>query len=218
MLFDAFRKTDGAPMRRERGLGFGLAVANYIVKEHRGALRIDSPGPGRGTTVTVELPLAEPTAGVLAESRATISTQEAAPLAGFRVLLVDDDADTREALGEVLAMEGAEVRTAPSAKAALDTLSAFAPTVIVSEICLPERNGYWFIHEVRALQSPLAHLPALALTAHARPEDAQAAIAAGYQRQLTKPPEPRALTEIVAQLGAAKETAPHDRPPTAVPQ
>lgn len=198
-LFEPFRAGKSRAVRGERGLGLGLAIANYIVQEHHGALRIESPGPGHGSTATMELPLAEPTAGVLALSGEPRTTP--APLAGLRVLVVDDDNDAREALTEMLAAEGADVRPVPPARAAFDELTEFSPHVIVTDIDMPEQSQ-WFMRELRAMPPPLATIPALALTAQARPEDAERTRAAGYQRHLSKPPEPRALTDAVAELGA----------------
>jgi CheY-like chemotaxis protein len=201
-VFEPFYSTNDSPLRRSRGLGLGLAIARYIVQEHRGMLRIESPGPGRGTTVTIELPIAQPTAGVLAVSEPGGEERRVAPLARIRVLVVDDDTDARRTLTEMLMAEGADVRPTPSARAALDELRDFQPHVIVTDITMPDGDSLKFIREVRALPPPLATVPALALTAHARPGDAAAAAAAGYQRQLSKPPEPKALTEAIAQLGS----------------
>jgi K+-sensing histidine kinase KdpD/ActR/RegA family two-component response regulator len=200
-LLEPFRSGKDRPERGERGLGLGLAIANYIVREHRGSLKVESPGPGRGTTTTIELPLAEPTAGMLALSDGSRKGDGVAKLTGIRVLVVDDDTDARQALAEMLAAEGADVRPAPPARVALEELKEFSPHVIVTDIEMPDQ-GHWFIREVRALPPPLATIPALALTNQSRPEDAERALAAGYQRQLPKPPEPRRLTEAIAQLGA----------------
>jgi signal transduction histidine kinase/CheY-like chemotaxis protein len=201
-VFEAFRRGDGTTMHREGGLGLGLAIAEYIVQEHHGSIHVESPGIGRGTTVTVQIPLAEPGAAALTARGARAATREP-PLTGVRLLLVEDDTDTREALAELLASEGAEVRQAASSRAGLDALNDFSPSVIVSDIGMPEEDGYAFMRKVRALGKPAASVPALALTAYGRPEDAQAAVAAGYQRHLAKPPQPRALTEAILLLGGA---------------
>jgi K+-sensing histidine kinase KdpD/CheY-like chemotaxis protein len=196
-VLEPFRTGRESEMRRERGLGLGLAIANYIVREHKGTFNVESAGAGQGTTTTMELPVAEPTAGVLSLSDG--GAQRHAPLTGRRVLVVDDDTDAREALSEMLAAEGADVRSAPGAEVALEEIREFSPHVIVTDTDI-DRN-YDFIRRLRALPPPLASIPALALTARTAPQEGLAAIAAGYQRQLPKPPEPRALTETVVQLG-----------------
>jgi CheY-like chemotaxis protein len=199
---DAFRAIDSHTGDRDGGgLGLGLSIANFIVREHHGTLRIDSPGPGRGATVTIELPLAEPAAGPTALSRGSEALSGEQGLAGVRVLLVEDDTDEREVLTEMLTAEGARVCPSPSAKAALQELSDFSPDVIVSDIGMHDEDGRWLIQEVRSRPPPLGKVPAVALTARGHPEEAQAAKDAGYQRCLPKPPEPRALTEAIAKLG-----------------
>jgi K+-sensing histidine kinase KdpD len=196
-VLEAFHRRDNANAQREPGLGLGLAIANYIVREHRGVLRVDSAGPGRGTTVSLELPLAEPAAGVLAVKA---QTGPRSPLAGHRVLVVDEDTDARDALAQILGSEGADVRTAPSGDAALEEVRTFSPHVIVTDTDMSDRD-HSFIRQVRAMPAPHATVPALALTSRTRPERGAQAIEAGYQRQLSKPPQPRELTEAVAKLG-----------------
>jgi K+-sensing histidine kinase KdpD/CheY-like chemotaxis protein len=196
-VLEPFRSGQDSDVRRDRGLGLGLAIANYVVREHKGSFTVDSPGMGRGTTITMSLPVAEPTAGRLGVAANGRTRQ--APLAGRRVLVVDDDTDAREALSEMLAAEGADVRSAPGAEVALDEVREFSPHVIVTDTDID--RDYGFIRRLRALPPPLATIPALALTARSAPQEGLAAIAAGYQRQLAKPPEPRTLTETVVQLG-----------------
>jgi CheY-like chemotaxis protein len=164
-------------------------------------VRIDSDGVGRGATVTVELPAADVVPGLLASATVADAAREAT-LGGLRVLVVDDDADARDAVAEMLAAEGAQVKSAPSARAALLALSAFSPNAIVSDIGMPEEDGYWLMRKVRALTTEVATVPAVALTAYSRPEDVRAAIAAGYQQHLPKPPEPGRLADVVAYLCA----------------
>jgi K+-sensing histidine kinase KdpD len=196
-VLEAFRTGRNSEMRRERGLGLGLAIANYIVREHKGKFDVESPGVDRGTTITITLPIAEPTAGVLGIAGGARLPQ--APLTGRRVLVVDDDTDAREALSEMLAAEGADVRSAPSADVAIQEVRDFTPHVIVTDTDID--HDHEFIRKVRALPPPLAATPALALTARSQMHDGETALAAGYQRQLSKPPEPRTLTETVMQLG-----------------
>jgi CheY-like chemotaxis protein len=205
-VFEAFHRGDsggGSGRMGPGGLGLGLAIAKYIVQEHHGSIHIESPGRDRGTTVTVQLPLAEPMAAALT-GNGSRRTEGNGPLSGMRLLLVEDDADTREALTELLAAEGAEVRPVPSASAGLAALKEFAPHVIISDIGMPDEDGYAFLRKVRELKDPIAAVPAIALTAYGRAEDTEAAIAAGYQRHMPKPPEPGALTDAVLEVAASR--------------
>jgi signal transduction histidine kinase len=200
-VFEAFRQADSSSTRREGGLGLGLSIVKHIVCEHHGSVRIDSAGVGCGATVTVELPAADPVPGPRAAGAAPQHAGKAT-LGGLRVLVVDDDADARDAVAEMLAAQGAQVKSAPSAKAALLALSAFSPNAIVSDIGMPDEDGYWLMRKVRALATNVATVPAVALTAYSRPEDVRAAMAAGYQEHLAKPPEPERLANVVAHLCA----------------
>jgi CheY-like chemotaxis protein len=200
-VFEPFHQADSSSTRREGGLGLGLSIVQHVVREHRGSVRIESPGAGRGTTVTIDLPTSEFLAGSLAAAPTPNEARDAT-LGGLRVLVVDDDTDTRDAVAEILAARGALVKSAPSAKAALLELSAFSPNAIVSDIRMPGEDGFWLIRKVRALETQVATVPAVALTAYSRPEDARAAMAAGYQECLAKPAEPRRLANVVAYLCA----------------
>jgi signal transduction histidine kinase/ActR/RegA family two-component response regulator len=197
---------EGRAAADDKRFGLNLAMANVVVQQHGGTISVDSPGPGGVTTVTLELPALDPMAGLLATS--SRSTAEATlPLSGARVLLVDDDSDAREALGELLSADGAEVRVEPSANAGLAALDEFAPTVIISDLFMPENDGYSFIRAVRALPTSAALTPALALTARAGEDDEQAALDAGFQRRMTKPPRPQELTDAIAKLQASRIAA-----------
>jgi CheY-like chemotaxis protein len=125
----------------------------------------------------------------------------APPLAGLRVLAVDDDPDTLDVMAELLALRGAEVAAAPSAAKALEILQGFEPHVLVSDIGMPERDGYDLIRDIRALGYGPDELPAMAVTAFAAPEDRRRALAAGFQVHLAKPVDPSELIEVVARLG-----------------
>jgi CheY-like chemotaxis protein len=119
-----------------------------------------------------------------------------------RVLVVDDEADAREMLKEILVHDGATVETAASARQALETLSWFDPDVLVSDIGMPVEDGYSLIREVRKLPGGRSRVPAVALTAYARPEDARRVIDAGYQRHVAKPTNPDTLAGAIAELAA----------------
>jgi CheY-like chemotaxis protein len=200
LVFEAFHQADSSSTRREGGLGLGLAIVRHVVQEHGGSVRIDSPGIGRGTTVTVDLPAVEisPTLLSVAEPRGA----RPAMLGGMRVLVVDDDDDARVTVAEMLAERGAQVKSAPSARAALLELNSFMPNAIVSDIRMPGEDGMWLMRKVRALKSAIATVPAIALTGSSRPEDVRAVRAAGYQEHLAKPPESERLAGVVAHLCA----------------
>jgi signal transduction histidine kinase len=195
-----FHRTHAANARDQRGLGLGLAVAKYIVEEHHGVLRVESEGRGHGTTAIVELPRTEDTPGSMSSANGAGTPAEDLRLNGIRVLLFDEDDDAREALREVFAAQGAEVRSTHSTNEALRDLDSFAPDVVVSSIAARDDNGHRFIRGVRTQQSPLAAVPAIALTASSGADAARDAQASGYQRSMPKPPDPDALVESVASL------------------
>jgi two-component system CheB/CheR fusion protein len=199
-----FVRFDLAPHRSTQsqgGLGLGLAIARHLVDLQSGNIQAESPGPGQGATFTVTLPLTdERPAGEAGE----IAIQERAPapsLEGVRVLVVDDKADARELVETILARGGAEVTAVASARAALEALEQARFDVLVSDVAMPEEDGYDLIRNVRALDAMRGgRIPALALTAHARAEDRTAALAAGYQQHAAKPIEPDDLATAVAAL------------------
>jgi K+-sensing histidine kinase KdpD len=197
-VFEAFRRGDRSSTRREAGLGLGLSIVQGLVAAHEGRVRIESAGPGRGTTVVVDLPSsashAEEATGQAPEAPA------AASLGGLRVLVVDDESETLEALCELLTDAGADVRGVASAGAALDVVERFSPNVLVSDIAMPMHDGYWLIRRLRAAGTPSARCPALALSTHVGAETARAAIDAGYQRHLAKPPAAEVLETTIAEL------------------
>jgi signal transduction histidine kinase/ActR/RegA family two-component response regulator len=194
LLFEPFRQVDSSPTRREGGLGLGLAIVRSLVEAHRGAVRLESPGLGLGTTAVVELPLLEEQAG-------PIDRGGAPALTTLRVLLVDDDPDALESTSAALVGAGAEVRMARSAVEALQELSGFAPDVLVSDISMPEHDGYWLIRKVRSMGTLSARVPAIATTAYGSAPNAKtAALAAGFQCHLIKPIDPELLASTIAEL------------------
>jgi signal transduction histidine kinase len=199
-IFDRFRQADSTTTRAHGGLGLGLAIVHHLVTLHRGTVTAASDGPNRGATFTVRIPLAPLRTGARATGPAT-RIDRLPPLAGVRVLVVDDDADARELVTAVLGQSGAEVVTASSTVEALDALARARPHVLVSDLSMPGDDGYALLQRVRALG--LDHegrMPAVALTAFARAEDRARALAAGYAVHVSKPVEPAALVEVVARL------------------
>jgi signal transduction histidine kinase/CheY-like chemotaxis protein len=197
-VFERFKQADGSATRQHGGLGLGLSIVRHVIEAHGGSVEARSEGPGKGTEVIVELPLGgQPSMPSL---RATESLEEAL-LEGARVLLVDDDADAREFLATALTGAGAEVRAVGAPSTAFDAMRGWRPDVIVSDIAMPEVDGYAFIRGVRALPSDEGgRTPAVALTALARPKDRLRALSAGFQTHLPKPVDPNELVLAVASL------------------
>ena len=206
-VFDRFRQADGATTRQHGGLGLGLAIVRHLTELHGGSVRVESAGSGQGATFTVRLPrlpLRIGTSGLRIETVASdqlaIRNPSSAILQGTRVLVVDDEEDALSLVSLILSAHGAEVVTAQSTAEALAKLNDASPQILVSDIGMPEMDGYDLLREVRERLPQGAHLPALALTAYARDEDRQRALAAGYQAHLPKPVEPPTLIKIVAAL------------------
>jgi signal transduction histidine kinase len=205
-LFERFRQADSSTTRRYGGLGLGLSIVKALVELHGGEVRAESPGEGAGATFTVSLPLLEADDFTVAERVSAPGRHSNPPgpgtsLAGLTVLIVDDEQDARDVVRTVLADAGAEVLTACSAREALALLTARRPDVLVSDIGMPERDGYLLLRDVRALPADAGGAtPAIALTAFARPEDRARATRAGFQMHLSKPIEPRELLASVRSL------------------
>lgn len=197
-ILESFRQEDASTTRAHGGLGLGLAIVRHLVEAHGGAIAADSPGVGQGATFTVCLPLLE---SELEITQTEESLEQEPDLTGIRVLAVDDEPDARELLTVVLNQYGAEVLTVASAAEALTRTESFQPDVLVSDIGMPEMDGYTLIQQIRALpRNQGGQIPAIALTAYAREEDSQKAKACGYQRHLAKPINLEQLIRAVAAL------------------
>jgi CheY-like chemotaxis protein len=213
-VFERFRQADSAPTRSVGGLGLGLFIARQLVEAQGGAIRVTSDGAGKGATFTVTLPAI----AALRSHRATpnpavaprAESSEALPaLNGVRVLLVDDEADARDVMASALEICGAIVVTAASGAEALQMLTGADIDLILSDIAMPGQDGYGLIREIRSMPSArLASIPAAAVTAHARDDERERALAAGFQMHLTKPIDPVALARAVAELAAVARSAP----------
>jgi signal transduction histidine kinase len=224
-VFDRFRQADSTSTRAHGGLGIGLTIVRHIVELHGGSVRAESDGMGHGAAFTAVLPLAvlggaaatavgsrgggaQPAgprppsaAAVAALAAAGVQTAdgESQRLDGVRVMVVDDEPDTREVVAHILRRAGAVVTTTASTIETLELFSSWRPDVLVSDIAMPGRDGYDLIQTLRRMPDEQGgDTPALALTAYAREEDKIRALAAGYQQHLSKPVEP---VEIVAAVG-----------------
>jgi CheY-like chemotaxis protein/anti-sigma regulatory factor (Ser/Thr protein kinase) len=197
-VFESFRQEDASITRKHGGLGLGLAIVYQLVEAHGGTIKADSLGEGKGATFIVSLPLLNVKTE---ESRSDKSLEEELDLTGIRVLTIDDDADSREVIGVLLFLAGAEVMTVASAAEFLVALESFVPDVLVSDIGMPEFDGYSLIGYVRALSPERGGLiPAIAVTAYAGEMNQQQALAAGFQRHISKPVEPNQLVGAIADL------------------
>ena len=204
-IFDPFRQADSTQAREHGGLGLGLAIVRHLVELHGGAVRAHSPGEGMGATFTVSLPtLGITTSDARLRPGNVADVPPAAAgslLRGVRILVVDDNADTCELLRTVLRQEGAEVAVAMSAEEALAALGRVKPDVLVSDISMPGEDGYTLMRKVRAQEATLGgRIAAVALTAHARPEDTEQAYLAGFQAHLAKPVDSTRLAMVIARI------------------
>jgi len=203
-IFDRFRQADSSTTRRHGGLGLGLSIVKQLVELHGGNVRAESAGEHQGASFVVSLPvrvLREEEKREHPTTRTPVTFQAEVDLTGLKVLVVDDDADARELVGIVLGAAHADVLAAASAEQALVLLKSARPDLIVSDIGMPECDGYQFLRAVRAL-SPAegGKTPAIALTAFARSEDRTRALLSGYQAHVAKPIEPHELVVTVGSL------------------
>lgn len=220
-VFERFRQEDASMTRRHGGLGLGLSIVKHLVEQHGGTVRAESPGEGLGASFTIELPRAEAPAGagrLLRTTPAPNPAQEAPEAAardlnGLTVLVVDDARDGRELIARILTDCHARVRVAASAREAFDALRADRPDLLISDLGMPEVDGFELIGWVRALPRELGgQLPAIALTAFARPEDRLKALEAGFSTHISKPVEPGELIAAVASVAAPAKPAALARP------
>ena len=202
-VFDRFRQADASTTRRHGGLGLGLSIVKSLVEMHGGSVDAHSSGETRGSTFIVRLPLATAQPLGLASPLWPDRPRGAdeLQLSGLRILVVDDEPDARALAQRVLEERGADVvtvATAPEALAIVDGESA--PSVVVSDIGMPDEDGYDLIRKVRALPGSAGRIPAIALTALARGEDRKRALQAGYQTHISKPVDPAELVSVIAAL------------------
>jgi CheY-like chemotaxis protein len=209
-VFERFRQADDATTRRHTGLGLGLAIVRQLVELHGGTVHAASQGVGHGATFTVRLPMSADEAQVdqaaaLGERRAaasTVSPMLRLPrLDDLRILVVDDDADGRTLTSLVLTQAGANVKSVASVREALQLLEVERPDALVSDIGLPDEDGYALIRQIRQYEAEHGgFLPAVALTGYARADDRARILAAGFQAHVRKPVDPVEVTAAIATI------------------
>ncbi|MCC7243128.1 MAG: response regulator [Acidobacteria bacterium] len=205
-LFQRFRQADASSTRQHGGLGLGLAIVKNLVEEHGGWVQASSQGEGRGSVFTVRLSVALAPSAPAGEDIAAPELERAGAglrdiLTGLRILVLDDEPDARDLVRWFLEHAGAEAAVADSVDRALTMLKeGLVPDIIVSDIGMPDRDGYDFMRQVRRLEGAASKTPAAALTALARSDDRKRALLAGYQTHLAKPVDPLELVAVVASL------------------
>ena len=200
-VFDRFRQADSTTTRQHGGLGLGLAIARHLVEIHGGTITAESSGAGKGATFTIKLPLIEAAAvkpHFVDQKQLTPAPQS---LSGVNVLLVDDDSDTLTLMTTALTRRQANVIAVSSAVEAIRAITKKRPDVLVSDIAMPDEDGYGLIEKVRRLENgDTQTIPAVAITAYAKEEDRERALSAGFQIYLAKPVE---LTELISVVARA---------------
>ena len=203
-VFDRFRQGESGSTRTQMGLGLGLAIVRHIVEMHGGRVSVKSGGKDQGATFTLSFPSAarEQSLPITRDGRfASAAGQFDEILAGVRALVVDDDADARDLLAALLEARGVQVRTAASVREGLLVLEHELPDVIVSDLAMPDQDGYDLIRELRRRSAAAGGLvPAIAVSAYARAEDSSRSLASGFQIHLTKPIDPNALYSAIERL------------------
>lgn len=205
-IFEYFRQADSSSTRSHDGLGLGLAIVRQLVELHGGKIDAASEGKGKGTTFTIFLPLHSPTQlDPSAEGPNPESLPSDLALENISVLVVDDNVDNRNYLVTALELAGAQVTAVASGQEVIDYLQHSHPDVLLSDIAMPNENGYELLQRVRIVEQELGKtIPAIALTAYAKQEDRNQALSGGFQQFLAKPIDPSQLIEVVAKAARAK--------------
>lgn len=197
-VFEHFRQADGSATRSHGGLGLGLAICRRLVELHGGTIQADSDGANQGATFQVMLPLHDRSESELSPQ---LLAKDESSLNGVKAIVLDDEADARELLKFTLEQSGAQVACVSETAAAYQLLETFRPDIIISDIGMPDEDGYSFLRRVRSLpDTQLSQVPAIALTAYAREQDRQTALKVGYGEHIPKPFDPNEVVDAVREL------------------
>jgi CheY-like chemotaxis protein len=198
-VFDRFRQQDASSTRAHGGLGLGLSIVKYVVEMHGGSVDVFSEGTERGSVFTIRLPLndmgEQRRLSAIAENGNRLESEE--QLVGISILVIDDDEHAREMISAVLSDAGATVTTVATVGDAIEKVREEDFNVLVSDIAMPDEDGYVFLRQARALG---IRTPALALTAYGSDSDKARALSAGFQAHLSKPVEPHEIVSTLARL------------------
>jgi len=213
-VFDRFRQADSSSTRSHDGLGLGLAIVRHLAELHGGSVSVESEGVGKGSTFSISIPVSTAAASLVVSPQQTKSNGKVeskradSRLDGVRVMVVDDDADTCELIGFALERLGAEIRSERSVDEALSVISEWQPDVLLTDINMPETDGYSFLARLKSEPSMgWPEIPAIAVTAMARPEDTQKALSAGFNYHIAKPIDFNELSDLISRLINSNSTA-----------
>jgi signal transduction histidine kinase/ActR/RegA family two-component response regulator len=204
-VFDRFRQGDGTTTRNHSGLGLGLSIAKQLVEAHKGTIRAESAGRGKGTAFIVTLPIISHDAAIAATPAVEVPAD--VRLDGVRVLVVDDEKDTRDLIGRALKDRGASITVAENSYDAIEILERDEIDVLLADIAMPGEDGYSLIRQIRAAESRMSSIPAAAVTAHARDDERTRALAAGFHVHMAKPVEPSEIVRMVNTLRHERRSA-----------
>src|SRR4029079_5000347 len=204
-IFERFRQADSKHTRRTGGLGLGLAIVWHLVEMHGGNVSAHSEGRDQGTSFIVRLPVSKTAVENIPSTAVALETsqngQSGSPLTGLRILIVEDDDDSRDMLATILKFHGADVLTAENVPDGFETFRSTRPDILISDVGLPEKDGYDLIRHIRSLpKDEGGQTPAIALTGYAGMNDQLQALRAGYQEHLAKPIDTEKLISAIVDL------------------
>ncbi|NJL67121.1 MAG: response regulator [Microcoleus sp. SM1_3_4] len=219
-MFERFMQADASTTRSYGGLGLGLAIVRHLVELHGGKVWAESLGEKQGATFIVQIPLTSkqkftdrpPSTNLTKCDKRSLMPRayrniinDTSILQGLRILVADDEADSRDLLTSILTIYGADVVTASSVTEAIETLTSFIPNLLLSDIYMPEFDGYHLIHQVRNLNTHLAQIPAIAISAYTHEIEEKKILSSGFQVYMPKPFVPDRLIGIIAKLTGRKQ-------------